>query len=497
MNLYKAGLKNTLYNYLGLIFSVVFSFLVVVILSRNLSVEEFGIYNILLSFLAYISVVSSLGMPHVLRRYIPQFYEQGSYSAVKRSLSYVLALRFITSFICAVLCLVFIEPLSQLLKVSQLSQFFFLFSFAMLVVVQVQSLEVALEAMLLHKSTNIIKAAYAMLQFLLYFYAIRSGYGLKGIILVYLVVNILLFIAYLFVCKSKIFTLPQDKVPDGVPYKRIRSYALFNWFTNATYIIFDFKTDFFIISFFLGSSFVGLYSFATSTITQIYRLLPITIAATVLFPIMVRKYSRSKDKEELQYLFRLYNKMVFFFGFPLAIGVLVLGDKIISYVFDPKYLGVVNLFRFIAFAQVINMFSTALAYFVKILEKVHYALWARVFVIYNIAMEIILLKFFGLMGVAFATGTAWLFNSIFVFFLLRRDIVLIYPGKSFMQIAVNSILMGIVLFLCRGLAYNIWGLALLAIAGVVFYLTANCFNRAFEARDLQVFNKMAGAQIFK
>ena len=291
--------------------------------------------------------------------------------------------------------------------------------------------------------------------------------------------------------------MPQNASAAKLPIKKIIRFGLFNYLNDTTFIIFDFNTDFFIISFFLGSEVVGLYSFAATTVSKLYNFLPVSVAATVLFPILVRKYSRQEDKDELHYFFRLYNKTALFFSLPVAVGLCVLADKIIGYVFHPQYLVVAHVFRFIAFAQVVYVLSTVLAYFVQILEKAHYTFYARVFVIYNIVMDIVLIKIFGLMGVAFATASAWFFNALFVYFLLRRDIKLTYPMKAFTKIMTNSIILGLIVFLMRPFIQSIWSLIGVALGGFLVYLLLNWFNRAFEGRDLVVFNKMLGAQVFK
>ena len=65
-------------------FGAFFGLLITTIIVRNLSVAEFGIYNLLFALLGYVNLACSFGVNTTLQRYVPELYQKKDYFNLDR-----------------------------------------------------------------------------------------------------------------------------------------------------------------------------------------------------------------------------------------------------------------------------------------------------------------------------------------------------------------------------------------------------------------------------
>ena len=83
-------------------------YLVRVILAKNLSMEEFGLFYAVFAFLGLIGIFKSFGFDKALAKFIPEFIHKKENNFIKSSIIYVALIQIITnsiikSFICSVI----------------------------------------------------------------------------------------------------------------------------------------------------------------------------------------------------------------------------------------------------------------------------------------------------------------------------------------------------------------------------------------------------------
>ena len=75
-NLAKKAFSGSIHQYLASFATLFFSSLTSIYIIRELSIEDFGIYNFIISLIAMSQVVTSLGLAPTIQRYVPEYREK-------------------------------------------------------------------------------------------------------------------------------------------------------------------------------------------------------------------------------------------------------------------------------------------------------------------------------------------------------------------------------------------------------------------------------------
>jgi len=494
-DLYNHGFRNTIFNYVGRSISAIVSLFIAIYILNRLVVEEYGIYNLLFAALTLISMFVSFGIPSVIERYVPEYYQNKDYTILKKLIFYGLLCQTVAFTICVVLIWFCISPIALFLKAPPIIDYFSIFLFVIILAIQIRSLRYILNSLLLQGYENLMLFIYSILQGGLYYFALRQGYGLKGLIWAALLVNLITFVLYLLVIRAYVFLLPsQSKKGDSI--QRVFKYGLLSYFNELSYMGYEIPIDIYIISNFLGPKAVGLYSFAALMSFRIINWTPAKVADSVITPIFIRRYTQNNDQAELCYMFQLLNKFIAFFLFPLTAGVVFLGSEMITYIV-PKYRETLPIFIMFMIVYGINAIAFSVGLIWQILEKPQIGLYSRVFILYNLIMDIILVRYFGIAGVAFATGSSLVFKAVLQFILTKRYIDIKFPWGTFLKMAINSGIMVMVLLFARQYIVDVYSLILVILVGILSYFSVSYLHKTFERRDRDIFNKMIGIPIFR
>lgn len=494
--LYSQILENVSYNYLGQFVNSALSFLISIYIIRVFTVEEFGYYQLLMTSVPLVMMFSSLGIPSIIQRYIPEFYEKGNIGNIKKIVIGSLICRIFSVALLLLIVGLFIDPILSTINAPKLKEYVIVFGLALFVLMEVTTIQSALTALFLQKYNVLIDSLGSCLRFALYYHALQAGEGLSGIIFYFLVINIILLVAYLITVYFQVYKLKSPSKSEPPFLKRVSKYGFYSYFNEASYSFYDSSIDFYIISIFMGPTQVGYYSFALVTLKKLIAWLPAQVVANLVLPIFTRRYHEKGDRNELNSMFKLHNKKVAFFIFPAMIAFGILVDKIIVYVFDPKYLECLGIFYVLIFFEILSPFVLSVGPVTLALEKANIVLLTRIFVIYNILAAIILIQYVGLIGVAFATGSAVLFKGLLMYKLIRKHIHLSYPWKSLMKIGINSLLMGAIIYLLRPLINDIYTLLFISFVSPIIYLIIAYFNKAFDEKERAVFNRILKRPVF-
>ncbi len=78
--------------------SLIFSYLLRVVLAKNLSVSNFGLIYAIISLFTFFSLFQHLGLNSALVRYISKFNVEKKYGEIKSSIILVFSFQFLSSF---------------------------------------------------------------------------------------------------------------------------------------------------------------------------------------------------------------------------------------------------------------------------------------------------------------------------------------------------------------------------------------------------------------
>jgi O-antigen/teichoic acid export membrane protein len=235
---------------------------------------------------------------------------------------------------------------------------------------------------------------------------------------------------------------------------------------------------------------VGVYGFCDRIVKMFLHCLPHVVLRDVVRPAFFAKYAETGEARHLQDMFNFLLKSGVFFLLPLAMAIWILGDKLILYVFGPKYSEAYWPLCVVVGFTALNAFAEPTGLVLQALEKVHIQFYSKVFAVYNLVGDLLVAKPFGVLGVALVTSSAVLFKNLFCLYYSKRYSGIRVEWRGLATIAVNTLAMGLVLLSIRRYVLGLGTLILaLGMAGVV-YLTAAILNRSFTSDERRLVNRV-------
>lgn len=487
--------QNAKYIILQQIVIPLINLLLTVYIIKKISVNDYGVYNLLYAMIGYLTLFSSMGLLNVVQRFIPEYFTKKEYSRIKTLFKSGLLIRLVLAIIILSILIILGNWINHLFKTENFHHYILFFTCGILLFVEVQLVEITLSSLLLNKSimfsyliATIIRAGFAYL-------LLEQNMGLKGLLIAETVYFGFLLISLLFSYYHG-FSVKYNSSEKKLPIKRLLRYSGFSYLDEVGWTVLDVKTDFFIITSFLGPTMVGLYAFANQFIESISKVMPFKILRPLVRTVFFSKFSNNSGMNPLNRHFNFLNKIIAFISFPIFLLVIAYGDKIITYLFDTKYLPALNILIIFSGFMMIISFTFPLQLVVQAVERVEITFYSKIFSIYNLIGAILAVQFFGIVGVALVTCTARLFQFIFIFYRIRKIVPIKVEVNSLLKILFNALLMMGILFLLKNLVLNTFTLFCFSAFGLVIYLTVSYLNKSFFTYEREIINKLLPRPIF-
>lgn len=497
--LLKLGFKSSFYQYIGTIAVAFLGFVTSIYLIKGLSVEDYGVYSFLFNLVILAQLMTSLGLPSIIQRYLPSYRNSSDLYMQKRLISFSVLVRLCAGVIFVAILWIFRNGFSAIFKIP-IHQELFLSITCIIILFSIESQllgESVLTAMLEIKFFNLASISYAGLRFLFIFYCMHNGYGLAGVVYSWLLVEIILCLVYFIKTHSLIFSVTKgDNEAKQFPLRKFFSFGGNLYLHNLTYFFRDKAGDIFLLAYFSGPYAVGLYSFTFGIPLALTRLFPGNVLKGVMTSIVVNRYTAVENKKELSFYFSFFNKFIFFITIPIFLFIIILSDKIILHVFNPAYIANRNLFVismcFVMMHQFLHPYSAILI----AMEKSRLILYSSMIAFLNLAGDILLIPVYGVLGAILATGFSGIVFVVYFYVTMRRNLCLVYPWKSFIKWCINATLPAAAIFLLRPFCDSILSILLTMAFGVLVYMVFSCLNRGFESRDRKVINESIGKALW-
>ena len=473
----------------------VINLLITIFIVKKLSISDYGIYNLLLAIIGYLTLFSSMGMLNVFQRYIPEYNTKNEFYILKKMFRSGMLLRLILTIICIILLLTLKHQLNHLFKADNLHVYIEYFALGIILFLEIQIVEVTLSSLLLNKYIFVSYLISTIVRAIAVYLLLGRGMGIKGLLLAETFNYAVLFVLQmLFYYTGFARTHYSESKP--FPIRRLVHYAGFSYLDEVGETILDVKTDFFIISSFLGPTMVGLYAFANQIIELISKILPFKFMKSLIRPLFFSSFAKNQNMETLNYNFNFLMKIIAFIAFPTFVCLLMFSDKIILYLFDQKYLPALNVLNVFTTFMIINSFQFPLQLVVQAKEKVKITFISKIFSVYNLIGDILIINFMGIVGVGLVTCTARLFENIFIFIKIRKHVPLTIDFAPLLKIGINSLILTVCLYFIKDLATNLYMLIVLILLSIVIYLLISYINKSFLEEERNLINKMLPKPIF-
>ncbi len=464
----------------------VFAYVVRMIIARNLSPAEYGLFYSMLTFILFFSVFRDMGLHQAMTKYIAEYNIHKDYSKIKTFIVSSLLFQFIFS------CLIFLILFSlsgflaeHYFKTSLalgLFRFLIFYIFASMLIIWVLSILAGFQSMgwfsLIEPIKNIIIFVLALLFFYLDFNIFTPAIAYIFASVITAIIMIIPLSKYIFIFKCKIddfWGTTAQLFRFGIPVI----------FTGVGHMIIAY-IDVLLLTYFVALDSVGIYNVILPTAVM-FLFLGRSIS-TILFP-MISELWAKKDKVRVSEGINLIYNYSFALTLPLIFAIFIFADLFIGLLFGLEYVSGILAFRILLIGVLGYMIAeinhSALSGIgkPKIVTKI-----ISIIAVINLVLNLILIPHFKLTGAAIATTVSY----IVAFFMSTNNIVKIIgippPWKRWIKILLSGmVFIGVTYFMKFILSLNVFVEAAisLTIAGSVYILL--CFLlRIINIQDIKI-----------
>jgi O-antigen/teichoic acid export membrane protein len=405
-----------------------------VVLVRSMSKQDFGVFNLLYSFIPLVGTAASLGLEQTLRRYQPEYLRHGNVDAAAWLVKRVALLRFGTNLVVLSAVLLAWNRVAPYFDLGPYKIQFEFFCVLILLHFQSQILQLTLASHMLHRFSV---GSVALLSFgKLIWYSILALTGaltLRNAIyadtFAYAVIYVFLRFMYYRECSAKAAAEAQPYSPSRDERRRLLRYGLFNNFNDAGTLLLDSRIDNFFIAAFMNSVAVGIYSFYMRLTEMALNVLPGRLFDNIIQPMFFAVKPAEADSRLPQYFSFLLNANLLVL-WPIVAFSVAYHSEIVLAIFGGKFVEQSWLLPVVLGFAVVNCFSTPVALVAQYEEKPHIQLLSKVFAIYNVIALLVLIPRLGLYGAALGIGSAQILKNLFVWWHVRGRAVWVNAGPS-------------------------------------------------------------------
>ncbi|MEO0289401.1 MAG: oligosaccharide flippase family protein [candidate division WOR-3 bacterium] len=493
------AVKNTVFLYIGNLFVSLSNLLISIYIIRKLTIEEFGLYSFILGSFFFVQIFSLSSVSTILNRFIPELIEKKRFSILRKLLEYSFIIVFVSLVLISILFYTFSKQFSTFFNLHDIMNYrtqIILFLFGYIVLLYVRAIS---SSTLLQKETAVMNIIASIVRVLVYGIFIFK-IDLRKIFLIESFTSFfnafqIYFLVILKFIKKNIYNESKEKIENLK--KRILRYGILSFFNEVGAGMINKSTSYYVISSMSNPVELGKYSFAYKINDLFMKIFPIDQIANVLKPIFFMKYvNKQDDKEYLNRMYVFLYKFFFWVFSFLCFYFISVSDLVIKFVFDPKYIDSKRITDIIFMFTLFNAFQVPLAFVVLSLEKLEINLISKISLVFNIIGSIVIIKYFGIIGVAVILGTSILMKNLIIVVLLRKYVKLSFPIRSLSKTTfISLIIYFIISFIKRFFVFSMSLEAYIFIIltflfGILsFYFLSKIFN-PFETDERDIVNQM-------
>ncbi|HLC60539.1 MAG TPA: flippase [Candidatus Nanoarchaeia archaeon] len=473
------------------LFAAFLGYLVRLVMARNLSVEDFGLFNSVFSFLGLLGVFKSLGFDKALIKFIPEFLHENKKDFIKSSIFYVCIIMLVINIIIILGVYLFSSYLSMnffqspkagiVLKLLAIA--FFVDSFVMVVKFAFQGFK----KMIYFSVIDIVRM---ILILIIIFIGIKMNYGLLGPVIAYTITPFILLLVFGWILLKNVFpdfSTSKFSFDMGL-IKKISKYSIFVTETSAAGMIL-YYTDIVALTYFSDLKSVGLYSVALPT-TKVLLYFPRAISG-VLLPLTSELWVKKKNDLLKIGIESLYKYSIILI-IPAVFIMFSFSDLLITVLYGKGYIMASNSMKVLSIGMIFAvLYGINISFFAGIGKPRITAIVVYAAAAFNFVGNIILIPIFGIIGAAITTTISYFIMMAVGLFYIKKFINIEFPvGLWVKTFSAGIIFTSIIWVLKRGLVLNVWleTFIVLAIASSSYVILLFLF-RAVTIEELKMLYK--------
>jgi O-antigen/teichoic acid export membrane protein len=448
------------------------------ILTKNLSIENYGIWAQIMVTIGIVPQIALFGLPFIMVRYIPAIENKNDLQEIFYSIFSIVISSTIFS---SIILYLFSEKIANILFEGNL------------LVAQILVVIVFFECLILFfitylrakqyiKKYSIIMLAKTVLMISIVGYFAFNGYGIIGAVSGLLIIDIVLFLILTILVYNDVgFAVPhfhnmKEYLNFGIP---IVPANISSWVVNSS--------DRYVIGILLGASSVGYYSpgYALGGMVRMF-----VSPLTFLLPSILSENYDKKQIENVKHILGYSFKYFMIVAIPATFGLSMLSKPLLTVLSTPEIAEKGYLITPFVAVSMLLFGAYAIISQVIILEKqthISGKVWI-IAAIANLILNFLLVPYIGIIGAAFTTLLAFGFGLIITFIysskMLPFDMSLRPIFKSLFSSSVMAI--PIILYEPTGL-HNI--LLLIALCAAIYFVLMYAL-RTFRDEEILFFKSL-------
>ena len=476
-------IKNSVLILFNTFFMMTTSWVISIWIARQLGPANYGIFNLVLWISGTLSWIVGMGLIHAVTKFIAEYNGRGDQKSLKPIIFYVLKIELAISLVSTIVLIFLRTKVADFFFSPSESFFFLIAALGLLPGLITAVFSAAIEGIQKFEYFTYSNLIITPLSFASKIAVLIMGKGITGLLMVMLIFSFINAIFYFFVLQNEgVFKGGNDKLSSDIK-KRIQGY---NKSVIAILlcdkIVWD-KSENFFLGRFCSAAEIGFYNLGYNIAQRFISILPTTFWR-VLFPAM-STYFGSGDKDKMKRLFFLSTRYLAFVSFPVGVGGMILAYQIIHYLYGHEFIGAQRVLQIIFLASIFSSLSNPASAVLYGFEKQSFIYkYGAVLAVFNIVLDLILIKRYGATGAAICFGIITIFGSIGGLIYTCRKMELSYPVVSVAKIMMSTVLMGIVMEIIILRNGEIPGFIISVLAGTVVYLISSLVLGTFEEEDL-------------
>lgn len=389
-------------------------YIVKIIVSYDLSVEDIWVIYWVLSFVTLLSSLNDFGLTESLNYFLPKFITEKRYDKVKWMLLYTIWVQFLTWLIIAGILFFGSTLISQIVfkdpSTKNILEIFSIYFIGINIFQVFNTFFVSIQNTLYYKSTEFFRMIFTLL-FTIYFFTTHKWsslhYASSWVLSVY--VGIFLSFGLFYVSYYRKYLKNSPTYLSKEFFKEIFKYAIvvLLWAQAGTILS---QVDMQMIIYFLGSKAAGYYSNYLSIITIPF--LVIWPIVSFIFPVVSQLYG-AKDYEKIKSIKSLFSKIFIIIWISCNLLFLIFAEPISFVLFWEKFIESWVILKYsillLSFNFLLQINFNILAWMGKVKERLNIIIQA---IFLNIVTNYLLMMVLWVYGASLATGIGWLFIYI-------------------------------------------------------------------------------------
>jgi O-antigen/teichoic acid export membrane protein len=495
-------LKSSIWNLLFMIVGRLGGLIFVVLLTRTLLPERFGLYNLAFSIAMIFFSLADLGINKGAMTYISIALKTKNYDKVSTYYHYILNLKMIISLILSLILIFLSYPISNLIfhkpELALPLILFGIYIFILSLVSFFESLFFIIQKIsYLNIKEAVFQASRILLAFLFFSIVASTYYILSSIIALIISSVLALGVLYFYIRRLAPNLFSATKKVD-LDKKRLGRFLIYASIGNISGMLFGY-IDNIILGIFLPAQYIGFYSSAFVIISSLVGFLSVS---SILLPIFSQM-----NKNKISQAFNQFFKYACIFVIPAILGLIILGKYFIRTLYGYEYLPAAIPLLIMSVLILEMVYSNSLSSLLLSREKTkEIAIILVQSIILNIILNVVLVYTLLLVsneaamaGAAIAFVIGRYFYSTKMTICSNKELKIKINFKYLIKPIISSIIMTIILCL---IITNVKDMTLVGgliclVIGVIVYFITMFIIKGITMKDIEIVKELKNSFLKK